>query len=268
MKNKQQNTISAWERVEKARDPQRPSTMEYIDLIFEDVIELHGDRAFADDRAVFCGLGRLGKQAVTIIGIRKGRTVEENVASNFGMVHPEGYRKALRFMKQAEKFKRPVITFIDTPGAYPGIGAEARGQGHAIAQNLMSMMQLKIPTLSIILGEAGSGGALALALTNEVWMLENSIYSILSPEGFASILYKDASKASEVVDIMKITSEDLKSLGVIDKIIAESTLEITAQNLKEHLEETITAMMKWKPSKLQKHRYLRFREIGDIIHEN
>lgn len=269
MENKEIQRQEAWSRVEKARDSKRASTKEYIDLIFDNFIELHGDRSFGDDRAVYGGIAKLGSLNVTIIGIVKGRSVEENLETNFGMVHPEGYRKALRLMKQAEKFKRPIITFIDTPGAYPGIGAEERGQGHAIATNLLEMMNLKVPSIAVILGEAGSGGALALAVSNQVWMLENSIYSILSPEGFASILYKDASKAKDIVDIMKITSYDLKDLGVIDRILIEheSVLQ-TAKDLKQALIEEISIMSKWKAKKIQAHRYKRFREMGEIIHEH
>lgn len=260
---------SAWERVEAARSPQRPSTKEYIDAIFGDVMELHGDRSFGDDKAIFGGLAKLNDMNVTIIGVRKGKSVEENLLTNFGMVHPEGYRKALRLMKQAEKFKRPIITFIDTPGAYPGIEAEERGQGHAIATNLMEMMSLKVPVIAIVLGEAGSGGALALAVSNQVWMLENAIYSILSPEGFASILYKDVSKASTVVDMMKITSLDLKELGVIETIIEEhDDYHLTAQFLKNKLYQELTKLMKLRPKRIQQDRYKRFREMGEIIHEH
>ena len=260
--------LEAWTKVEKARDKNRPNSLEYIQEIFDSIHEFHGDRAYGEDQSVFGGIASLDGISVTIIGIVKGKSVEENIERNFGMVHPEGYRKALRLMKQAEKFKRPIVTFIDTPGAYPGIGAEERGQGHAIATNLYEMMELSVPSIAIILGEAGSGGALALAVTNQVWMLENSIYSILSPEGFASILYKDVSKAKEIVDIMKITSHDLKALGIIDRIIEEGSFEETALNLKRNLIEELTVMRKWKPKKIKSQRFERFRSMGDIIHEN
>ncbi len=260
--------LSAWQRVEIARDKERKSTMFYIDQIFTNVIELHGDRYYGDDKAIFGAVAKLNEMPVTIIGIKKGLSTEENIETNFGMVHPEGYRKALRLMKQAEKFKRPIITFIDTPGAYPGIEAEERGQGEAIAKNLMEMMDLSVPIISIVLGEAGSGGALALAVANQVWMLENAIYSILSPEGFASILFKDASKASEVADMMKITSNDLLNLGVIDQIILENSDETkTSKYLKDILYRELSILSKQRGSKVKNDRYKRFRNMGDIIHE-
>lgn len=269
LKNEYKDKMSAWEKVQIARANDRPSSLEYIDHIFNNVIELHGDRYYGDDKAVFGAIGKLKDIPVTIIGIKKGKTTEENIESNFGMVHPEGYRKSLRLMKQAEKFNRPIITFIDTPGAYPGIEAEERGQGEAIARNLLEMMELTVPTIAIILGEAGSGGALALAVSNQVWMLENSIYSILSPEGFASILFKDASKANEVSEIMKITSKDLFELGVIDKIIMENDdFSITATYIENILHREITKLKQQRPNKIKNDRYKRFRKIGDVIHEH
>lgn len=227
---------SPWDRVLLARDPQRPSGLDYINSLLNDFIEFHGDRTYGDDGAIVGGIGMLYQMPITVIAVVKGKNTEENIKRNFGMVHPEGYRKALRLMKQAEKFNRPILTLIDTPGAYPGIGAEERGQATAIAENIMEMMDLKVPTLSIVTGEGGSGGALALSVTDEIWMLENAIYSILSPEGFASILFKDAAKAKDVVDLMKITSHDLLELGIIDEIVEEN--EDTMRQLKRNIYET------------------------------
>ncbi len=217
-------SLSPWDRVRIARGKDRPTALFYIENLFEDFFELHGDRHFKDDPAIVGGLATIDGRAVTVIGQQKGRSTKENVLRNFGMPYPEGYRKALRLMKQAEKFGRPVICFVDTSGAYCGIGAEERGQGEAIARNLLEMSALKVPVLSIIIGEGGSGGALALAVANEVWMLENSMYSILSPEGFASILWKDSKRAKEAAGAMKITARELKGLGVIDKIVGEKEL--------------------------------------------
>ena len=213
--------LSAWEKVQIARSSKRPSALDYIGYLTKDFYELHGDRAYRDDGAVVGGIAFFGKQPVTVIGQQKGATTKENIVRTFGMPYPEGYRKALRLMKQAEKFHRPVLCLVDTPGAYCGIGAEERGQGEAIAKNLFEMADLKVPVLSIVIGEGGSGGALALAAGNEVWMLENSVYSILSPEGFASILWKDASKAEKAAQVMKLTAQDLKELGIIEQILPE-----------------------------------------------
>lgn len=265
LKSLKKRSLSSWDRVLLARDNKRMGSLEYIHKIFDNFVELHGDRYFADDGAIVGGLGMLNTIPCTVIGIVKGKSTEENIKRNFGMVHPEGYRKALRLMKQAEKFNRPIITFIDTPGAYPGIEAEERGQGEAIAQNLLQMMEFTVPIIAIIIGEAGSGGALALAVANEVWMLENAIYSILSPEGFASILFKDATKAKEVSEIMKITSFDLKELGVIDKIIKEN--DDTVQKIKRPLIKTLIDYRKMKATRIQKERYNKFRKMGSVIHE-
>ena len=218
--------MDAWDRVEIARNPKRKTSLDYIEKIFDEFIELHGDRQFKDDKAIVCGLARIGKQNFTVIAEQKGRTTKENIERNFGMPNPESYRKGIRFMKQAEKFHRPVITFIDTKGAYPGIGAEERGQGEAIASSMLQMASLTVPTISIIIGEGSSGGALALGLGNKVIMLENAIYSILSPEGYASILWKDSSRAKEAAEKMKLTAKDLKELKVIDKIIKEPNYNI------------------------------------------
>lgn len=213
--------ITAWERVKIARGTERPTTIDYIGSIFDRFLELHGDRMNGDDGAIVGGIATIDGIPVTVIGQQKGRNIKQNMKRNFGMPYPEGYRKAMRLMKQAEKFHRPVICFIDTPGAFCGIEAEERGQGEAIARNLYEMSALKTPILSIVIGEGGSGGALALGVANEVWMLENSTYSILSPEGFASILWKDSKRADEAAKIMKITAEDLKELRVINKVIDE-----------------------------------------------
>ena len=201
--------VTAWERVEIARSPNRKTSLDYIDEIFDEFIELHGDRMGYDDKSIVCGIARIGNQSFTIIAEQKGRNTKENIERNFGMPNPESYRKAIRFMKQAEKFRRPVITFIDTKGAYPGIEAEEKGQGEAIASSMLEMAGLKVPIISIVIGEGSSGGALAIGVGNRVFMLENAIYSILSPEGYASILWKDSSKAKEAAEKMKLTAYDL-----------------------------------------------------------
>ena len=205
--------------LKEARDQGRLTALDFAQGIFDDFIELHGDRNFRDDGAVIGGIGRLNGQAVTVVGIQKGKNLQDNLSRNFGQPHPEGYRKALRLMKQAEKFGRPVVTFINTAGAYPGVGAEERGQGEAIARNLMEMSDLKVPIIAIIIGEGGSGGALALAVADKVWMLENTIYSILSPEGFATILWKDGSRAEEAAELMKITSSELLFQNVVTSLV-------------------------------------------------
>ena len=256
---------SAWERVELSRSPARCTAGDYIDQIFEDFTELHGDRCFGDDGAVIGGIATLSGIPVTVIGQQKGKNTRENIRCNFGMASPEGYRKALRLMKQAEKFHRPIICFVDTPGAACGIGAEERGQGRAIAENLSEMSGLKVPVLSIVIGEGGSGGALALAVANEVWMMENATYSILSPEGFASILWKDGKRAKEAAGIMKITAKDLKELGVIEWIVPEvepaqkKNLEMIAGNMKEHMLYFLEKQEEKSEDQLAIERYERFR---------
>lgn len=222
-----ENKISAWERVKIARGTERPTSIDYISHIFDRFLELHGDRYCRDDGAIVGGIATIDGIPVTVIGQQKGRNIKQNMKRNFGMPNPEGYRKALRLMKQAEKFHRPVVCFVDTPGAFCGIEAEMRGQGEAIAKNLYEMSSLKTPILSIVIGEGGSGGALALAVADEVWMLENATYSILSPEGFASILWKDSKRADEAAGIMKITGEDLLELKIIDQVIPELLMEET-----------------------------------------
>lgn len=218
--------LSSWERVKIARSSERPTTFDYVGKIFDRFLELHGDRACKDDGALVGGIATINGVYVTVIGQQKGRNMKQNMKRNFGMPNPEGYRKALRLMKQAEKFHRPIICFIDTPGAFCGIEAEERGQGEAIAKSLYEMSSLKVPILSIVIGEGGSGGALALAVANEVWMLENSTYTILSPEGFASILWKDSKRCDEAASIMKITATDLFEMGIIDKVIKEQPEEL------------------------------------------
>ena len=263
-------TISAWERVALARKMDRPKALDYINEIFTNFIELHGDRNFGDDKSIVGGIAELDGLPVTVIGEQKGKNAKENIDRNFGMPNPEGYRKALRLMKQAEKFDRPIITFIDTPGAYPGMGAEERGQGEAIAKNLFEMSKLKVPTISIVIGEGSSGGALALGVTDCIIMLENSIYSILSPEGFASILYKDASKSKEAAEKMKITSRELKKLGIIDSIIAEpeggaqEDFETVCKNLKDIVLKDINRLSKKTREELVEQRYEKYRKIGGI----
>ena len=259
--------VTAWERVELARQLERPKSLDYINKIFDEFIELHGDRNFGDDKSIIGGIAKLQGMAVTVIGEQKGKNVKENMQRNFGMPEPEGYRKALRLMKQAEKFNRPIITFIDTPGAYPGIGAEERGQGEAIAKNMMEMSMLKVPIICIVIGEGSSGGALAIGVGDKVIMLENAIYSILSPEGFASILYKDASKAKQAAEDMKITAKDLKSLGIIDEIIkepkdgAQNDFEKVTKSIKKYLISNIEELQKLSKEELIEKRYQKFRTM-------
>jgi acetyl-CoA carboxylase carboxyl transferase subunit alpha len=263
--------ITAWDKVNLARMMERPTALTYINRIFDNFIEFHGDRFFGDDPSIVAGIGRVNKVAVTIIAQQKGENTKDNLYRNFGMTNPEGYRKTLRLMKQAEKFNRPIICFVDTPGAYPGIGAEERGQGEAIARNLYEMMQLRVPIISILIGEGGSGGALALAVANEVWMLENSIYSILSPEGFASILWKDGSRAKEAAELMKITAKDLKQLGIIEKIIKEpkggahNNVDEMARTIKENIIDGLNSWSKLSKEDLCNHRYNKFRVIGEFF---
>ena len=248
--------------VREAREQTRLTALDFATGIFDDFVELHGDRSFRDDGAIIGGIGWLGDQAVTVVGIQKGKSLQDNLNRNFGQPHPEGYRKALRLMKQAEKFGRPVVTFINTAGAYPGIGAEERGQGEAIARNLMEMSDLKVPIIAIIIGEGGSGGALALAVADRVWMLENSIYAVLSPEGFASILWKDGSRAMEAAELMKITSHELLEMQVVDKVISErglSAKELLAR-VKHELQTEIEQLKQLSLEKLLEERYLRFRK--------
>ncbi len=232
----EKNVLTAWERVEIARNPKRKTALDYISEIFDEFIELHGDRCYGDDKAMVCGLGRIENQNYTIIAEQKGRNTKENIERNFGMPNPESYRKAIRIMKQAEKFNRPVITFIDTKGAYPGVEAEQRGQGEAIAKSMFEMAKLTVPVIAIVIGEGSSGGALAIGVANKVIMLENAIYSILSPEGYSSILWKDSSRFKEAADRMKLTANDLYDMGIIETVIKESIENYTIeknQNIKK-----------------------------------
>lgn len=271
MANNSNNKLTAWEKLSLARLMERPTALTYINKVFTDFIQFHGDRCFGDDPSIVGGVARLNGKPVTIIAQQKGENTKENVKRNFGMTHPEGYRKALRLMKQAEKFNRPIICLVDTPGAYPGMGAEERGQGEAIARNLMEMMNLSVPVISIIIGEGGSGGALALAVANEVWMLEHSIYSILSPEGFASILWKDSSRTKEAAEIMKITAQDLMDLKIIDRILEEpeggahTDVEKMSALIKESLTEVLNSLSIKSEEELRNLRYKRFRKIGEYI---
>lgn len=259
-------TRTAHEIVQIARSKDRLTALDYFEGIFDNFQEFHGDRFFADDEAVVGGVALLDGKPVTVIGIQKGRNLPENLRRNFGSPHPEGYRKALRLMKQAEKFKRPVITFINTAGAFCGIGAEERGEGEAIAQNLLAMSDLSVPIISIIIGEGGSGGALALALGDEVWMLEHSIYAILSPEGFASILWKDGSRANEAAGLMKITARELKELDVVDRVILETfrgeplTQEAIIKRLQSDLIHKLKELTRKELAELLEDRYQRFRK--------
>lgn len=256
--------MNAYEKVSAARAKGRPTGTDYIANIFQDFMEMHGDRRFGDDKAVVAGIARLDDLPVTVIVLEKGRDTKEKVYRNFGSAHPEGYRKALRQMKLAEKFGRPVVCFVDTAGAYCGIAAEERGQGQAIAENLMEMMTLKVPVISILIGEGGSGGALALAVADEVWMLENAVYSVISPEGCASILWKDAAKVKEASECLKLTAEDLYRMKVIERIIGEygRGFHLTCAELRRTLSETLAAYLLLSPEERTNHRYNRFRKIG------
>ncbi|MDO3678966.1 acetyl-CoA carboxylase carboxyltransferase subunit alpha [Paenibacillus ehimensis] len=256
------------QKMQVARHPQRPTTLDYIQHLFTDFIELHGDRLFGDDLAIVGGIARFNGIPVTVVGHQKGKDTKDNIARHFGSPHPEGFRKALRFMKQADKFKRPIITFIDTKGAYPGNAAEERGQGEAIARNLMEMASLRVPILCVVIGEGGSGGALALGVGNRVFMLENAIYSVISPEGAASILYKDASKSMEAAEAMKITADEILKLGVIDAIIPEPKggahrdVAVQAESIKQMLWTHLQELLKMTENELIEDRYNKFRQIG------
>jgi len=254
--------MGAHDKVNAARAKGRATSLDLIDKIFTGFLEMHGDRRFADDKAIVAGLAYLGKMPVTVIGMEKGHGVKERTMRNFGSAHPEGYRKALRQMKLAEKFHRPVACFVDTSGAYCGIGAEERGQAQAIAENLMEMIALKTPIISVIIGEGGSGGALALAVADEVWMLENSVYSVISPEGCASILWKDSGKAKEASECLKLTAKDLHGLQIIDKIVPEN--DAMPGVLKAELASALRKYMDMPVGELAENRYQRFRKIGGL----
>lgn len=262
------DNMQPWDRVQVARHPNRPTTRDYIQLLFTDFIELHGDRLYGDDAAIIGGIALLEGNPITVIGHQRGVDTKENIKRNFGMPHPEGYRKALRLMKQAEKFNRPIICFIDTKGAYPGKAAEERGQSEAIARNLVEMAGLKVPVISVVIGEGGSGGALGLGLTNRIQMLENSTYSVISPEGAASILWKDSSLAKQAAEAMKITAPDLKEMHIIDTVIKEvhggahRDPETQVTYMKEALINSLKELSKLSAEELIEDRYNKFNNIG------
>ncbi|GHT59918.1 acetyl-coenzyme A carboxylase carboxyl transferase subunit alpha [Endomicrobiia bacterium] len=268
LKQKIYSSLSPWQRIQIARHPQRPYSADYIKLIFKNFTEVRGDRVFGDDQAILCGIAEINDKSVVVIGHQKGRSLEENMNRNFGMAHPEGYRKALRVMKLAEKFNRPIITFIDTPGAYPGIAAEERGQAEAIARNLREMSDLKILIITVVIGEGGSGGALGIGVSNRVLCLENAYYSVISPEGCAAILFRDGSKAPEAAKAMKLTAKDLLELKAIDEIIKEPLggahydSAKTAANIKTALNKYLNEYEKISGKKIAEERYAKFRNIG------
>jgi acetyl-CoA carboxylase carboxyl transferase subunit alpha len=268
LRQKTYASLTAWQRTQLARHPKRPHTRDFFKLLFEDVVELHGDRVYGDDAAIVGGLARFEGRGIVVIGHQKGRDTREKIARNFGMPHPEGYRKALRLMHLAQKFAKPVITFIDTPGAYPGLGAEERGQAEAIARNLREMAALRVPILAVVTGEGGSGGALAIGMGNKVLMLEYAIYSVISPEGCAAILWGDAARAPEAAESMRITAPDLLRLGVIDAIVPEPVgganrdWEGAATNLRAALREHLRPLASMSPDDLVTERYDKFRRIG------
>jgi acetyl-CoA carboxylase carboxyl transferase subunit alpha len=262
--------MKPWDRVQIARHPNRPTTLDYISFLFDDFFECHGDRLFGDDEAIVGGIAKFQGRSVTVIGHQRGKDTKENIRRNFGMPHPEGYRKALRLMKQAEKFKRPIVCFIDTKGAYPGKAAEERGQSEAIARNLFEMAGLKVPLISIVIGEGGSGGALALGVGNYIHMLENSTYSVISPEGAAALLWKDASQAKRAAETMRITAPDLKSLGIIDEIIPEikggahRDIPRQADEIKKVLKKSLKNLENLSGDELTAQRYDKYKEIGEF----
>ncbi len=260
--------LSAWQKVQLARHPKRPYTLDYIGMIMSDFVELHGDRLFSDDKAMICGMAKLDKKKVMVIGHQKGRDTKENLKRNFGCAHPEGYRKALRVMQMAEEFDLPIVVFIDTPGAYPGIGAEERGQSHAIALNLREMASIATPIMAIVIGEGGSGGALGVGVADRVAVLENSYYSVISPEGCAAILWKDGAKAPQAAQVLKLTGADLLKMGIIDEVIPEPLggahrdAQKTALNIKEAILRNFKELSTLDKDELLKLRYKKFRSIG------
>ncbi|MDQ0255044.1 acetyl-CoA carboxylase carboxyl transferase subunit alpha [Evansella vedderi] len=266
--------LNPWERVQIARHSKRPTTLDYINRLFTDFLELHGDRLYGDDKAIVGGVGKFQGIPVTIIGHQRGKDTKENIKRNFGMPHPEGYRKALRLMKQAEKFQRPIINFIDTKGADPGIESEERGQSEAIARNLIEMAGLRVPIICIVIGEGGSGGALALGVGDRIYMLENSTYSVISPEGAAALLWKDASQAKRAAETMKITAPDLKELGLIDEMIPEvrggahRNVDEQAAQIQKVLEKSLQELKDLPGEELVLKRYEKFKNIGEYTHVN
>ena len=263
--------LKPWDRVQIARLPERPTTLDYIPYIFDSFIELHGDRSFRDDPAMIGGIGYLDGKPVTIIGQQRGKDTKDNIYRNFGMAHPEGYRKALRLMKQAEKFNRPIFTFIDTKGAYPGKAAEERGQSESIAKNLMEMASLTVPVIAVVIGEGGSGGALGIGISNRVLMLENSTYSVISPEGAAALLWKDSNLAQIAAETMKITAHDLLDLGIIDEVIneplggAQKDEEAQALSIKKIFLKHLYELKQLTPEELANDRFEKFRKIGSVV---
>ncbi len=261
--------LKPWDRVQMARHQDRPTTLDYIGVLFTDFIEMHGDRLYGDDAAIVSGVAYYGDKPVTVIGHQRGKDTKENIRRNFGMPHPEGYRKALRHMKQAEKFGRPIICFIDTKGAYPGKAAEERGQSEAIARNLMEMAGLRVPIVCIVIGEGGSGGALALGVGDHIHMLENATYSVISPEGAAALLWKDAAQAQKAAETMMITSYDLKKLGVIDHIIPEPKggahrdIKQQSEYLRQVLDQSLQALNKYSAEELLEARWQKYKQIGE-----
>jgi len=268
LKKSTYTNLSAWQKVQLARHPLRPYTLDYISMIMTDFVELHGDRLFSDDKAMICGLARLDKKKVMVIGHQKGRDTKENLKRNFGCAHPEGYRKALRVMQMAEEFNLPVVVFIDTPGAYPGIGAEERGQSGAIALNLREMTSISTPIMAVVIGEGGSGGALGVGVADRVAVLENAYYSVISPEGCAAILWKDGSKAPQAAQVLKLTGADLLKMGIIDEVIPEPLggahrdAQKTALNIKEALLRNFKELEPLTKAELLKLRYKKFRTMG------
>jgi len=264
----------AWARTELARHADRPYMLDYVERIFTDWVELHGDRNFGDDPALICGMARLNGEEVMVVGHQKGRDIKSRVYRNFGQPNPEGYRKALRFMQMAQKFKRPLFTFVDTPGAYPGLGAEERGQAEAIARNLREMARLKVPIITTITGEGGSGGALAIAVADRVLMLENSVYSVITPEGCASIMWRDASKRDLAAQALRITAEDMIELGVVDEIVPEPPggahhdYDTTAANLSTALQKHLAELRDYPPDQLTNLRYDKFRKMAQFFQES
>lgn len=260
--------LTPWQKVQLARHPNRPKSLDLTELIFDDFLILHGDRLYSDDQAIVGGLAKLGEEKLVFIGHQKGKSIKENLFRNFGMAHPEGYRKAQRLMNLAEKFRRPVLTFVDTPGAYPGIEAEERGQAEAIAANLERMSQLRVPILVIIIGEGGSGGALGIGVGDKILMLENAIYSVISPEGCAAILWKNQEKVKEAAKALRLTSKDLLNLKLIDEIIPEPVggthrnVEQTALNIKKAIIKHLGELKRLSPEELVKKRYEKYRQIG------
>jgi acetyl-CoA carboxylase carboxyl transferase subunit alpha len=264
-------TNPSWERVQLARHPKRPHTLDYIQRIFTEFREIHGDRAFADDPAIVGGMALFDGKPLVVIGQQKGRDTKQKLHRNFGMPKPEGYRKALRLMRMADKFHRPIITFLDTPGAYPGIDAEERGQAEAIAVNLREMCRLEVPIVTVVIGEGGSGGALGLGVANRVYMLENAYYSVITPESCAAIIYRDSGKAPQAAEALKLTATDLKKLGLIDDIIPEpptgahSDVDQAAEMLREAIRKSLTELAAMSIEQLLADRYQKFRRMGDFF---